>query len=322
MQIKKIAELTDGDHVVLNDVFIYVLPAGGMHHIVYDADTRYILQYACDYVEKYALDITPPDINTTDYVAIDEAYSCLYQGAKPPSHNYLQFVRSYQYLSKNKINTMLVYDVNYPSYNAFNQFAADHLVQLQSIYKCKLGVLYKVKKLTLGISRGVKMQHESFMLFSKKLDEIIPKTENKLKYFNLKLQQNNKQNWTGERSFKNDDYILTTLATHNYLPLDMTSEFSKQTCLRNSSYLIFNFGGNIQINGPCLFNKNKPILVLCHISYKHEYENSTAYKKRVNDITDDNTYKNNIRWVFDLPDDVVDLDKIIESFERDYNQYL
>jgi hypothetical protein len=90
-------------------------------------------------------------------------------------------------------------------------------------------------------------------------------------------------------------------------------------CLRNSSHLILNWGGNIQINGVCLYNKNKPILVLCHILYKHEYQNFAAYKKRdKNNIADDDTYKNKIRWVFDVPDYVTNLDKIIEDFEKDY----
>jgi hypothetical protein len=188
------------------------------------------------------------------------------------------------------------------------------------MYRCELGKLYRIKKLTLSIAD--KKQHDSFTFFSKKLDEIIPEKEEKFKYFNLKLQQNSSENWTGARSFKNDKYILTTLADKGYKPIDMSDEYSKQVCLRNSSYLILNWGGNIQINGVSLYNKNKPILVLCHLSYKHEYQNFAAYKKRNSDnVADDDTYKNKIRWVFDLPDNVKDLDKIIASFEKDYENF-
>jgi hypothetical protein len=102
----------------------------------------------------------------------------------------------------------------------------------------------------------------------------------------------------------------------NYVLLDTSNEYQKQIQLRNSQYLILNWGGNHFINGNfSLYDTNKPILIVCHYSYNHEYSKIKGYSK--NGILDNIDFKNKIRYIFDIPDEIENLDKIIEDFDLD-----
>ena len=230
------------DHVVLNDVFVYIIPKDRrIGHVLYDLNFRYTHQPDWHGFEKHAIVScpSPPNIQNTEYTTIDEAYSCLFNFISPPSHNFDQFVNSYEFLSKNKVKSVLIYNLpNNSLYTNFMQFATDYLIETDSVIKCSEGKLYKIKKLICGIGWR-KKNNRGLPNFCSKLDEIIPDTGIRKKYFNLKLQSNLKDNWSGGRSFVNDDYITEVLSRKGYSPLNMSSEYSKQTELRNSSFLRF-----------------------------------------------------------------------------------
>jgi hypothetical protein len=320
MNIKKIKDLTDKNWLELENVFVWIYDKKNqLDHVIYDENTRYICAYHNAGLEEHLLKKISnlPDLKTTPFIEIEEATSFLYQSALPAAHNYMPFAASYENLQNKKLGTILTYETDYGFYNSFIDFVVEHMIDVDHVYKCKTGGLYKVKKLKLSVNR--EDVYKKFHLYSKKLDEIIPNTGTNHKSYNLKLSSNSKLNVTGgKRSFTNEQYILNVMKKYNYLPLDFTSEYNKQISLRNSSTIILNWGGNHYINCSSLFDKKKNILVLCHKGYAHEYNETFQYLNRTQNYADSKVYGNNIRFVYDLDDEIPNLDEIVNDFEEKY----
>jgi hypothetical protein len=316
--LKKITirELTNKSHIQLENVFLYVYEDTVGFNILFDENNIYTTSFEglCgnnNYCEK--------KIDLTQYISLENTHCMLmFNDAFIPCHNYEQFIHSFNYIKDNK-DSILFYETNNKLYNQFINFIANHInnVPTNKIIKISPYKLYKINKVI--IPNLYYNKENGKILYSDVLENIIPKNNNKNKYYNIKLI--NQHNLTNNRSFINCNEISKILYDNNYLEVNNRSEYEKQICIQNSKYLILSWGGNHLIN--CyfsLFNKKKRILILCHKSYYSEYIHLGFYELRNSEnIYESKGYSGNyIRFVFDIDDTLEGLDTIIKSFEN-YN---
>jgi len=305
------------NYLELNDVYLYVIENNQLTYTIFDDKNIYLNSKIGLLKNQICFNVNSLDINY--YTYLDGDYlSLIFQTSNVPSHNYEQFIKSLDFLIKKKSDNILVYKTDNVFYNNLNNFISKFILENNKFTYIEYGKLYKIKKIFLAIQETLDFIFK-LNIYKNILNNIIPVKKLK-KYFNLKLLNDNdyNNNWSKSRSFTNSSYIKLIMKQFNYELLDTSDEYKKQTQLRNSQYLILNWGGNGYINGHfSSFHTNKPILILCHFSYKHEYsKNIPGYIK--NGILDKNTYNNKIRYVFDILDEIQNLDKIIEDFEKTY----
>jgi hypothetical protein len=301
-----------GNYISLTDVYLYIYNEENLSCVIFDDEYIYTF---------YDFVINSLDLNKFEY--LDKEYTSIMGNESGiPSHYYEKTLKNFDFLMDREYKNVLVYDTNNLFYNNLNYFMYKHIFKKNLSYtKIKSKQLYKIKKLNAGIlTHSVILKEGSYenkiRRFNLVLNEIIPVKEMK-KYYNLKLKNNITNCCTQTRCFINSDIITDILQNNNYIELNKENEYEKQIQLRNSQYLILSWGGNHYINAVfSLYNCNKPILILCHHSYKHEYE--TLYGYSYNKNIDTNLYGNKIRFVFDIEDELTNLNELINDFETHY----
>lgn len=150
---------------------------------------------------------------------------------------------------------------------------------------------------------------------------IKPKNEHQ-KTYNIKLNDD-EYSASIKRGFNNN--IDDVLNKYNYLKLPNDNEENKLKNLYESSKIILSWGSSHTIN--LIYsstNLNKKILILCHKSYKKEYNNLLKYipytKNNNYLISDIKFVGNKCRFIFNLECDIGDdIEKFIREFEEKYS---
>jgi hypothetical protein len=313
-------DIKDKNYIELNNVYIYIVNNQWLSYTLFDKKYIYIYSENNSLNEHQKIfDISK--INMDDYEYLYNNYHLfLYQTSLIPSHNYHQILLTFEYLINNKITNILSYDTDNKPYNNMLNFITNFIINNKNINntRIKCNKLYKINRLRVGISNKINLNN-NLILYKNLLDNIVPSMTQK-KYYNLKIvDKNNLEYYSSpSRCFTNFNQINNTMTKNNFTNLSTYDEYEKQVQLRNSSMLILNWGGNHVINAYfSLYLKNKSILILCHIGYEHEYR--ILKKNLINtNILDTSDYGNKIRYVFDLSDDICNLDDIIKNFEDTY----
>ena len=304
------------NYIIFDDLYIYI---NGNN----DYFNRHILNECENIVNNESEDIANKNIQY-----YNETYICLLcEESSIPSHFYEQFVCMFNKLFIKNNSNIIIYDTDNYFYNNLINFIKNNIFDItdKNIFKIKNNILYKIKKLFIyPINENNRINYTNYL----DLFIINEKNEKKKKYYNIKFNID-AYVCTQDRGFNYSEELINILNKNNYIKLDTSSEYNKQIQLQNSEKIILTWGGNHIINLVLsLYNKNKEALILCNIKYKHEYINTEFYKYR-----DNNNYYigimdfNYIMFVYDICDEIINLQNIITTFEHmkinkiDYRKY-
>jgi hypothetical protein len=307
-------------------------------YTVFD-DNHQVFLYSLPQVSHQQEDFDVSTLDLTDAEYLDGTYwSLLFQTSAIPSHHYHQLLLSLEMLCNAAagggggmppLANILVYDTDENGfYHGLNSFVLDKFLRSRCAHAggdtpaltgIRHGVVYKVKRLMVSVQMENNENHIYF--YQGLLNDVIPAAETKLKYYNLKLMDAASEEfqkcWSQNRSFIGIEETRTCLESAGYKPLDTTQEYSKLCQVRNASFLILNWGGNHIINAHyASAGRNMPILVLCHHSYKNEY--FPLQREPSIRFVDTRDFGNRVRYVFDVPDQIENLQEIIDDFENFY----
>jgi len=238
-------------------------------------------------------------------------------------HYYFSLMRVMNNLLSNNYTTILISD--FDNSNVKNQDRRFHKELLRFLKKYFLDDKVKIVKL----KKGIKYRLPSINIISNSLDKGIASFNKVLnekfidspmyKTYNIKFK-NSESSWTPGRGcigkYKNKK-ILNNL---DYISIPDDNEEVKQLMLRLSKVFICTWGGNHHINAEISLRHTKnsrKILILCTNKYKKEwlpFQKDTKSGK-IYDIKKENNY---IRYVFNVPNDLNDLQQTIIKFEKDY----
>jgi hypothetical protein len=302
---------------VLENCYIKITDNELLNYIIFDDSYIYVNGY--NYLNRYILNeninnITEQNITDQNIEYYNESYICLLgQESSVPSHFYEQFIYMFDNLFIKNNSNIIIYDTDKYFYNNLINFIKNNIFDItdKNIFKIKNNVLYRIKKLFIyPVNTNNRINYTNFL-------DLFVNNEKKEKYYNIKFNTDSYV-FTSCRGFNYSEELISILNKNNYIKLDTSSEYNKQIQLQNSEKIILTWGGNHAINLIfSLYNKKKEALILCNIKYKHEYINTEFYKNR-----DNNNYYigvmdlNYVMFVFDIEDNIKNLQNIITTFEN------